>query len=381
MSKLKKFKQFLKSPKTERNEKYHDFFIGFIGKGEKNKAKDVKESYYHSYNSGYKEQLNLDLGHKNEYGFAPQYNYKTWHGDNPDFPKYKQPPLPAHPDQQKMDLKGPKKKHATSFDTHEYRANNHHNTDHLELSKHYRLDKDLPHEERFSMKQYSGCEYMNVNKYLYSRGQRTDDYERSALDSKATSGYWGDSVHYAREHFNTVRNHIKNLSLMCKRYKTPKDLVVMSGVSRSPERFINKDKPLDHIRVHMPAFTSTTLIHDVAHGFSKADHEHPHYHMCTSKDEYGNSVYRKISPEDNEKLGHYGEAYRHIMHIHVPKGSHGVYLGDHSDCSHEQEFLLHKNTRVNIDPTPVYNHQAKTVNWHGTLVHDGVRWLKGSKKK
>lgn len=380
MSKLKKFKQFLKSPKTEKDEKYHPVFMGFIGKKvEKKSNTDIKESDYHK-------QHKLDLGIKDHYGTSPDYNYKSWHGYDDNYyskSKYKDKPLPAHPNQQSFELKGPKKGHATSFDTEEklHKGVNREKLHH-ELSKHYRLDTKLSHEEKHSMKQYSGCEYGNINKYLYSRGQQTEDYhiDDTKPNHPDVSPYYHSNT-YAKQHFDTVRQHIKNLSVACKRYQTPKDMVVQTGVSRSPERSINKDKPSDHIRFHLPAYTSTSINPEIAHGFSKVDHQHPHYHVNVGKDEYGSSVYKKVSPEENEKLGYYAEGYKHVVNIHIPKGAHGLYLGDHSECSHEQEFMLHKNAKVKVDPAPTYDHGSKVVNWHGTLVHDGVKWLEGKKKK
>ena len=126
--------------------------------------------------------------------------------------------------------------------------------------------------------------------------------------------------------------------------KTPMDLTVHTGVKKSPEHHENPDS--DHIKVHLPAFTSTSLDFHTAKGFSKGDEDSKH------------------------KRG--TEPYKHVVSIKVPKGSHAAYLQGKS-MMNEHELLLHPGAKIHIHKTPNIDHERRTVQWKAHLVHDGIK--------
>ena len=79
--------------------------------------------------------------------------------------------------------------------------------------------------------------------------------------------------------------------------------------------------PEGHLKAHLPAFTSASLSPQIALNFSNW--------------------------EEN-----YGATKRHILKIHIPKGSkHGAYV-DHMSGHGEHEFLLDKGKNIRIHPKP-----------------------------
>lgn len=76
----------------------------------------------------------------------------------------------------------------------------------------------------------------------------------------------------------------------------------------------------------------------------------------------------------------------HVMKIHVPKGSHGIYAGGYSHSSagdhesdsfeHEKEFILPRGSKFQTEPNPQIRQLKdgrKMAVWHSRLVHDGTK--------
>lgn len=131
--------------------------------------------------------------------------------------------------------------------------------------------------------------------------------------------------------------------------RTPKDMHVYSGIGFVPQHAGERV-----IKQHLPAFTSTSLDYGTARAYSGS--------MNTDKP-------------------------HNILKIHVPKGSRGVYLHLPQHQPSNNEFLLPRNAKLHIDPTPsidthVINHKDWLDGkglvehhyniWHAKLVHDGT---------
>ncbi len=134
-----------------------------------------------------------------------------------------------------------------------------------------------------------------------------------------------------------------------------------------------------HKRVYkMPAYTSTSLSRDFAKDWAGPPDKSKH-------------IYRdKKMIHKNSKF--FGRQYAHIMHIHIPEGSHAFYThhepykptpgspdnpfgSDTKTTLHpsEQEVILHKGMKLHIHPTPTVDHETHSVMWHAKMIHDGVK--------
>lgn len=156
-----------------------------------------------------------------------------------------------------------------------------------------------------------------VNKFLYNRAK-------------------GDPVN------TDYHEHAEGMKDATKAHTTPSDMHVFTGLRRNPRDQIGKSKK--ETTFHFPAFTSTSLSHNVATSFT----------VSTSK-------------PNATKLSN------HVLKIHVPEGSHGAYVSHHSSqTGNEHEFILHPDAQIKIHHKPDVDSDGLHT-WHGTLIHDGVK--------
>jgi hypothetical protein len=120
--------------------------------------------------------------------------------------------------------------------------------------------------------------------------------------------------------------------------KAPRDFHVYTGVGN--EFHVNKLRQAGHDQVHLPAYTSTSIDPDVAHGFAK-----------------GGIDLGPTTPKPHAE----------VIRIKIPKDSqHGIYLGSASTMEDEKEFILKRGTTIRFVGEP---RRVKTALWGGTEQH------------
>jgi hypothetical protein len=207
---------------------------------------------------------------------------------------------------------------------------------HQKLSRRYKFGRKLVKSKGFepdlndpdgdkktAIRKYSGIMYKKINKSLYT----------------------GDSSELTPQH----QSVIDNLKSALVKHKTGEDMTVSSGIKVSPDTFRKKGDE-GPIKMTMPAFTSTSLAVHVARDFAKP-------------------IWKE------------GDGEEHMIHIDVPKGSHGAYVAHHSAIPEEHEFILHPGARLHVDPLPSHisertnsdGDKIRTHHWNARLVHDGVK--------
>lgn len=130
---------------------------------------------------------------------------------------------------------------------------------------------------------------------------------------------------------DTVHGHIKNIDKALSKSHLEHDVHVYHGTDKwhpGHEAAKNKDN-----KVKLPAYTSTSIHKDIAHGFI----EEPH------------------------KNGH-------VLHIHMKKGQKAMYVGSNSEHD-EKEMLLPRNTTLKIHPHPTKLGDGTHV-WHAHVTDD-----------
>ncbi len=196
----------------------------------------------------------------------------------------------------------------------------------LKKSNWFEPDLDDPDGNRKSaIRKYSGSMYKKINKSLYT----------------------GDSSDLTPQHHDII----ENLKSALAKHKTGEDMTVSSGIKVSPDSF-RKENDEGPIKMTMPAFTSTSLSVHIARDFAKP------------------------VQKEGESSGD-----EHVVHIDVPKGSHGAYVAHHSAIPEEHEFILHPGARLHVDPLPSHiserttfdGERIKTHHWNARLVHDGIK--------
>lgn len=190
-------------------------------------------------------------------------------------------------------------------------------------------------------------------------------YKLDKDDKKAVTSYTLQSAHlnesllhkhlnptdhfHAADHERMHGAQVKKMDTFLSKHKTKEDMHVYTGSGFSPERYKDKNHQKDQpIKVHLPSYTSSSIHQHVAEDFAKHD-----------------------AHEDNK--GAYKD-HHHMLKIHVPKDSHGAYLGKHSQFPEEHEFVLPRDSKIHVHPEPTVHHplgkgKKPIAIWHAKLVH------------
>lgn len=180
---------------------------------------------------------------------------------------------------------------------------------------------------------------------------------KDAIAHYTSSGYQPINHNLFNGRPHTEGNDIRTDAAMregLKSFKTPRKLFVHSGIKQDPRTMEQSD---GHIKMQMPAFTSTSINPAIAEGFSSA-----------------------IYPMKKDGSGpdYDGRRSSHTIHLEIPEGAHGAYVDHHSMNAGEKEFVLHPGARIHLDPQPKHTRDTfygQHFHWHGKLVHDGVKDL------
>jgi hypothetical protein len=158
-------------------------------------------------------------------------------------------------------------------------------------------------------------------------------------------------------------DRIRHLDEAVKAHRTPEDFHVYSGLGFHPEHKMYRssdDKP--YMNLHMPAYTSTSIDHTVASRFTSRRVNSPYFYPKNP------SVVDRFQHKD----------HGHILKIHVPQGSHGLFIHGYDKEWPQKEFVLPRDSKLHIHKTPTIGQikwRAEPENvhvWHAKLVHDGV---------
>jgi hypothetical protein len=169
--------------------------------------------------------------------------------------------------------------------------------------------RDVPHQ---MIKNYTN-DSENLNRHLYN----THLMGREHLPSMG-----GIIIKHldAAIHSHKIPDHISHLS-------------VFSGTKFHPGDEAKKTGG----KLFLPAYTSTTIHPSTGFSFAR---------------EYERGTMRTFEGD-----GEHGPD-SHVLHIHVPKGHPGVFVGKHSNHDKEKEFLLPRRTQLEVDPKPtIIEHQ------------------------
>lgn len=188
---------------------------------------------------------------------------------------------------------------------------------------------------------YTDSDYRPVNKFL----NKNDRELNSIAKAQAMS------TDYAQKRTD---DQIKRISSALSKHNTVHDMYVyrgfdLGGVSDTRGALLNLTGPspkgVTHRVLHSRGFMSTTT------------------DLIKAKGTFSNPVYNKRNSRN----------YSNILKIHVPAGSHGMFMKDYSVHDTEREFLLHHGSKVAVHPKPTVDQSKGLVVWHGNLIHDGIQ--------
>jgi hypothetical protein len=181
--------------------------------------------------------------------------------------------------------------------------------------------------------------------------KKAEAKDMSAEHKEALNDYTDDSkdqnstlIHFDNGHdvSGAKKEQIRRTDAALEGRHTTGDLTVYTGVKRSPARHFTKGQ--DSVEVHHPAYISTSTCFHMAKGFSDSQ-KHP----------------------NNEKMGveldKNGEA-RHVLRLHVPKGTNAVSTRSHSFVPGEHEVLLGRGHDFKIHHNPTIHVDADGTKYH-----------------
>lgn len=215
---------------------------------------------------------------------------------------------------------------------------NHFTLVHNELSKHYTLPSGSS-ESKALISAYTASSD-HINNHLYNT---------HVGNGKLTAMSPENAQSFSDQFQSVVSSH-----------RAPRDFHVYSGSRISPAE--HNDPTKSHIKVHLPAFTSTSLNPKVAGKFARLSNH--------DSDAWTNAY------KANEPISH---IRANLFKIHVPAGSRGMYVAKYSGIAAEKEFIIPHGAKLHIHPEPepreieISPGNERSVNvWHAKLVHDGT---------
>jgi len=197
---------------------------------------------------------------------------------------------------------------------------------------------DMPREKFESTPSYDHvhnytCSSNTLNRNLIKKAKGMDPFK---------SEKWEDSgVRRNRRYLKQVHNEkVKDIDEALKHHTLDHDLHVYHGTDAFNPDELAKQHPQRKIK--SAAYMSTSIDKEKAMGFAGK--------------EPGNAEPYQSAHSDS-----------HILHVHLKKGQHGMYLGSHSNFEKEKEFLLPRNTTMKVHPEPTVMDNGVKV-WHAHVV-------------
>jgi hypothetical protein len=144
-----------------------------------------------------------------------------------------------------------------------------------------------------------------------------------------------------------LESHASKLENVLSSVPAPKDKTVFSGLGFDPSKLMDEKGEL-----HNPAFTSASISGYVAAGFARE--------FDKNGEQYS---------YENTARGDYN-SHKHILKVTIPKGStHGAFVDHVSSNSGEDEFIINRNKKFKINPTP---ETTRDVYGNGNIVHHHI---------
>lgn len=138
-------------------------------------------------------------------------------------------------------------------------------------------------------------------------------------------------------HSGATGKLITHMDSVIGHHKLPQKTTVYSGLHFNPSDFHNG-------KVHLPAYTSTSLSPHVAANFGK-----PH---------------RTIGDDGNPIL------HKHMMRLELPKGHNHVFTENHTNLPGEMEVILPRDTKLKFGDKP--SHVIKKPGFSGMTIHHHI---------
>lgn len=154
------------------------------------------------------------------------------------------------------------------------------------------------------------------------------------------------------------KNTLTGIDKVLNKSSIKHDTHVYTGVTRSPAKEFSSTKAVlnkdGNVLLHLPTYTSTTTHASTAREFSKAI-------PAMSKEEQKKHTPANIGATVPEK------DVKHIIKIHLPKGTKAGSVRDQAEYEDEQEVLLHRGHNIEIHKHPTVLKDGTHI-WHAKVI-------------
>lgn len=211
----------------------------------------------------------------------------------------------------------------------------------MAYAKHIRTDEEHEH-------QHTQVAPFHQDKATQDERYAVSDYTDSSTPINSMLHMHNKGHDISTQNKAQYRDTAKHLDSALNGHTTHEDTHVYTGIKYSPAKHFKRvaGKVPISVNVHLPAYTSTSTSVTAARSFSEHT-SHP------------NDERHGVDSESHE--------CRHIIKIHVPKGTHAMSLRDSSCVPEEKEILLHRGHELEIHHQPE-KLDNETYLWHAKVV-------------
>jgi hypothetical protein len=185
--------------------------------------------------------------------------------------------------------------------------------------------------------------YDLIDHYNFSNKKDLHNIKNYTAGDTQSNYLWNKHAGTDKRHAGTDKQ-VNSLNNTLKIHKTPHDMTVYSNSKMDPREKKNAEGV-----VHHPAFMSTTI----EKGFAKD------WENTTRRERQPNGVI----PRD-----------KHVLAIHVPKGSHGAYVDHLSELPGQSEFILPKAANLKYHSTESHVNPEHKELWNGDKIENHTHY-------
>ena len=162
---------------------------------------------------------------------------------------------------------------------------------------------------------------------------------------------------------NRFHRKINDLDKELDRARLSKDTHVYTGLPQGPHELFKAHgvEPGENIKVHLPAYTSTSTRYSIAKKFAADKFDR-------------SSIFGKYIPVNHKvhkPLNKLDEPIKdngkHVLKIHLPKGTKAGSIKSQSCYEHENEVLLHRGHELEIHHRPTVEPDGTHI-WHARVI-------------
>lgn len=169
---------------------------------------------------------------------------------------------------------------------------------------------------------------------------------------------------------NTFKQRVNEIDSALDNASLSKDTHVFTGLPQGPHELFKRHKieKGQNLKVHLPAYTSTSTEYARAKRFaSSANDRSSKFGAHVPVDHTVHEPLNELSKSELATIKSRDHKQKHILKIHLPKGTKAGSVKHFSQYGHENEILLHRGHNLEIHHRPTVEPDGTHV-WHARVI-------------